>query len=189
MTKTYAALLRGINVSGHRKVPMAELRELLEGLGYDGVRTYLQSGNAVFSTASGAGEDELKDALEDAIEERFGFRVDCLVRDGDYLAAVAEACPFPAADLEGKQLHAVYYSGPADPERFAAIDREAYLPEEFALGDRVLYLYAPDGLGRSKLSEAVSRPSVVKGLVATARNWNTVLKLVEMTREESTREE
>ncbi|MFB7406262.1 DUF1697 domain-containing protein [Streptomyces sp. NPDC056202] len=182
--KTYAALLRGINVSGHRKVPMAELRPLIEGLGHTDVRTYLQSGNAVFTTESGAGEDELATALEDAIEERFGFRVDCLVRGGDYLAAVAEACPFPAAELEGKQLHAVYYSGPVDPERFASIDREAYLPEDFALGDRVLYLYVPDGLGRSRLGDVVSRPAVVKGLVATARNWNTVLKLIEMTRQD-----
>ncbi|OKJ62135.1 hypothetical protein AMK27_14715 [Streptomyces sp. CB02009] len=182
--KTYAALLRGINVSGHRKVPMAELRPLVEGLGHTGVRTYLQSGNAVFTTESGAGEDELATALEDAIEERFGFRVDCLVRGADYLAAVAEACPFPAAELEGKQLHAVYYSGPVDPERFASIDREAYLPEDFALGDRVLYLYVPDGLGRSRLGDVVSRPAVVKGLVATARNWNTVLKLIEMTRQD-----
>ncbi|MFC9395371.1 DUF1697 domain-containing protein [Streptomyces sp. NPDC057027] len=184
MTKTYAALLRGINVSGHRKVPMAELRSLLEGLGHTGVRTYLQSGNAVFATDTGAGEEELRAALEDAIEERFGFRVDTLVRDGDYLAAVAAACPFPAAELQGKQLHAIYYSGPADPERFAAIDREAFLPEDFALGDRVLYLYAPEGLGKSKLGEVVSRPSVVKGLVATGRNWNTVLKLIEMTHED-----
>ncbi|MFD9241224.1 DUF1697 domain-containing protein [Streptomyces sp. NPDC059556] len=182
--KTYAALLRGINVSGHRKVPMAELRPLIEGLGHTGVRTYLQSGNAVFTTESGAGEDELATALEDAIEERFGFRVDCLVRGGDYLAAVAEACPFPAAELEGKQLHAVYYSGPVDPERFASIDREAYLPEDFALGDRVLYLYVPDGLGRSRLGDVVSRPAVVKGLVATARNWNTVVRLIEMTRQD-----
>ncbi|MFE2559221.1 DUF1697 domain-containing protein [Streptomyces sp. NPDC059352] len=183
MAKTYAALLRGINVSGHRKVPMAELRSVIEGLGHRNVRTHLQSGNAVFTTDSASTEDELTAELEDAIEGRFGFRVDCLVRDGDYLAAVAEACPFPAAELEGKQLHAVYYSGPADPERFATIDREAYLPEEFALGDRVLYLYVPEGLGRSKLGDVVSRPAVVKGLVATARNWNTVVKLVEMTRE------
>ncbi|MGW6415398.1 DUF1697 domain-containing protein [Streptomyces sp. NPDC055055] len=184
MTKTYAALLRGINVSGHRKVPMAELRDVLEGLGHRDVRTYLQSGNAVFTTDAAASEETLTAGLEGAIESRFGFRVDCLVRGGDYLAAVADACPFPAAELEGKQLHAVYYSGPADPERFASIDRDAYLPEEFALGDRVLYLYAPDGLGRSRLGEAVSRPAVVKGLVATARNWNTVLRLIEMTRED-----
>ncbi|MEV6201771.1 DUF1697 domain-containing protein [Streptomyces sp. NPDC051771] len=181
MTTTYALLLRGINVSGHRKLPMAELRELLEGLGHRDVRTYLQSGNAVFTTDGPASEETLATAVGQAIERRFGFTCDCLVRDGAYLTAVAEACPFPAAGLEGKQLHAVYYSAPVTPDRFAAVDAEAFAPESFALGDRVMYLYTPDGLGRSKLAEAVMRPSLTKDLVATARNWNTVRKLVEMT--------
>ncbi|MFF5505295.1 DUF1697 domain-containing protein [Streptomyces roseolus] len=181
MTTTYALLLRGINVSGRRKLPMAELRELLEGLGHRDVRTYLQSGNAVFTTDGPASETTLATAVEQAVAQRFGFTCDCLVRDAAYLAAVAEACPFPAADLEGKQLHAVYCSAPVTPDRFASIDPEAFAPEAFALGDRVVYLYTPDGLGRSKLAEAVLRPSVTKGLVATARNWNTVRRLVELT--------
>ena len=70
-----------------------------------------------------------------------------------------------------------------DAGRFAEIDQAAFLPEEFRLGDRVLYLYAPNGLGRSKLAEMLSRPRFNKGLIATSRNWNTVIKLVEMTRE------
>jgi uncharacterized protein (DUF1697 family) len=105
-----------------------------------------------------------------------------IVRDHAYLKAVAEACPFPAADLEAKQLHVTYFSAPVDADRFAGIDAAAYLPEEFRLGDRALYLYAPDGLGRSKLAEQLSRPRLTKGLIATSRNWNTVVKLVEMTR-------
>jgi uncharacterized protein (DUF1697 family) len=103
------------------------------------------------------------------------------VRDHAYLKAIADACPFPAADLEPKQLHVTYFSAPVDEDRFAAIDRDAHLPEEFRLGDRALYLYAPNGLGRSKLAEALSRPRLTKGIVATTRNWNTVLKLVELT--------
>ncbi|MEV7281411.1 DUF1697 domain-containing protein [Streptomyces sp. NPDC093111] len=181
MTKTYAALLRGINVSGRNKVPMAELRSVLEGLGHREVRTYLQSGNAVFATDREDSEDELAAALEAAIETHFGFHVPCLVRDHAYLAAVAAACPFPAAELEGKELHALYYSGPVTADRFAGIDQEAFLPEAFALGDRVLYLYVPRGLGTSKLADAVSRPSLRKDVTVTARNWNTVAKLVEMT--------
>ncbi|MEU3725223.1 DUF1697 domain-containing protein [Streptomyces sp. NPDC031705] len=180
-TKKYAALLRGINVGGNKKVPMAELRSLLEGLGHGDVQTYLQSGNAVFSSPQ-TDPATLARALEAAIEEHFGFRVACLVVDGDHLATVAEACPFPAADLEGRQLHATFFSEQPGPERFAALDAPAYLPEEYRLGDRVLYLYAPNGLGRSKLAEALARPAVVKGLDVTTRNWNTVLKLVELTR-------
>ncbi|MFB7089211.1 DUF1697 domain-containing protein [Streptomyces sp. NPDC056296] len=180
MTTKYAALLRGINVGGARKVPMADLRALLEGLGHDAVRTHLQSGQAVF--ASGHGDEEsLAAELTRAIEERFGFAVDVIVRDHAYLQAVAEACPFPAAELEARQLHVTYFSAPVDEERFEAIDGPAFRPEEFRLGDRALYLYAPDGLGRSKLAESLARPRVNKGLIATTRNWNTVVKLVELT--------
>ncbi|WP_328437928.1 DUF1697 domain-containing protein [Streptomyces sp. NBC_00444] len=177
---TYAALLRGINVGGSRKVPMAELRTLMEGLGHGGVRTYLQSGQAVFSSGHGD-EESLAAELTRAIEKHFGFGVDVIVRDHAYLKAVAEACPFPAADLEAKQLHVTYFSAPVDPDRFAEIDQAAYLPEEFRLGDRALYLYAPNGLGRSKLAEHLSKPRLNKGVIATSRNWNTVVKLVEMT--------
>ncbi|RST17892.1 DUF1697 domain-containing protein [Streptomyces sp. WAC05374] len=183
MTTRYAALLRGINVSGHKKVPMADLRALLTGLGHRDVTTYLQSGNAAFTSATGADEDTLATELEAAIEKHFGFRVDCLVRGGPYLRAVADACSFPAAGLQPKQLHVTYFSGPVTPDRFAGLDQAAFLPEEFRLGDRALYLYAPDGLGRSKLAEALARPALLKGVTATTRNWNTVLKLVELTGE------
>ncbi|MGW4277002.1 DUF1697 domain-containing protein [Streptomyces seoulensis] len=141
---TYAALLRGINVGGNRKVPMA------------------------------------------AVEERFGFRADVIVRGHACLRAVAENCPFPAAELRPGQLHVTYFSGPVEAARFAGIDRPAFLPEEFRLGDRALYLYAPDGLGRSPLAAQLSRPRLAEGLIATSRNWNTVLKLVELTAPERT---
>ncbi|MFF9028301.1 DUF1697 domain-containing protein [Streptomyces iakyrus] len=180
MTTTYAALLRGINVGGSRKVPMADLRTLLADLGHEDVRTHLQSGQAVFSSGHG-GEESLAGEIAQAIEKRFGFRVDVIVRDHAYLRAIAEACPFPAADLAPKQLHVTYFSAPVTPDRFAEIDQDAYLPEEFRLGDRALYLYAPNGLGRSKLAEHLSKPRINKGVIATTRNWNTVVKLVEMT--------
>ncbi|MEU2747239.1 DUF1697 domain-containing protein [Streptomyces collinus] len=180
MTTTYAALLRGINVGGSRKVPMADLRTLLADLGHDDVRTYLQSGQAVFSSGHGS-EQSLAGEIAQAIEKRFGFGVDVIVRDHAYLRSIADACPFPAADLEPKQLHVTYFSAPVTPERFTEIDQDAYLPEEFRLGDRALYLYAPNGLGRSKLAEHLSKPRINKGVIATTRNWNTVVKLVEMT--------
>ncbi len=176
----YAALLRGINVGGSKKVPMADLRTLMEGIGHGSVRTYLQSGQAVFAAGHGD-EDSLAAELAEAVERHFGFSVDVIVRDHAYLKAVVDACPFPAAELEARQLHVTYFSAPVDEERFAEIDRAAHLPEEFRLGDRALYLYAPDGLGRSKLAERLSKPRVNKGLIATTRNWNTVVKLVELT--------
>lgn len=176
----YAALLRGINVGGHKKVPMPELRALLTELGLGDVRTHLQSGNAVFDSDRGD-EDSLAADIAAALVRRFGFSVDVLVRDGAYLRAVADACPFPADALEAKQLHVTYLSEPVGPEQLASVDPSAYAPEDFKIGDRVLYLYAPDGLGRSKLAVALGRPSLLKGVVATTRNWNTVTKLMELT--------
>ncbi|WP_461079160.1 DUF1697 domain-containing protein [Streptomyces deserti] len=179
MTTTYAALLRGINVGG-KKLPMAGLRTVLEGLGYDDVRTYLQSGQAVFVPDHGD-EESLAAEITHAIEKHVGFGVDVIVRDHAYLKAIAESCPFPAADLEPRQLHVTYFSAPVDAGRFAEIDQAAYLPEEFRLGDRALYLYVPNGLGRSKLADHLAKPRINKGLIATTRNWNTVVKLVELT--------
>ncbi|GAA5045414.1 DUF1697 domain-containing protein [Streptomyces similanensis] len=177
---TYAALLRGINVGGNRKVPMAGLRALIAELGHGAVRTHLQSGQAVFTSDRGD-EEALAAELTAAVEERFGFRAGVIVRGHAYLRAVAENCPFPAADLQPGQLHVTYFSGPVEAARFAGIDRPAFLPEEFRLGDRALYLYAPDGLGRSPLAAQLSRPRLAEDLIATSRNWNTVRKLVELT--------
>ncbi|GAB3819832.1 DUF1697 domain-containing protein [Micromonospora zhanjiangensis] len=180
VTTRYAALLRGVNVSGRKKVPMTELRAVLEGLGHGDVRTYLQSGNAVFSSGAGD-EDALAAELERAVEEHFGFPVRCLVRSGRYLRAIVEACPFPAGELEGRQLHVTFFSGPVDPKTVAPLDAATFRPDELRLGDRALYLYAPNGIGRSKLAEALAKPATFPGLTATSRNWNTVRKLVELT--------
>jgi uncharacterized protein (DUF1697 family) len=196
MTTTYAALLGAVNVGG-RRVPMAELRDVLRGLGHTDVRTYLASGNAVFAGGGdgddggdgggGGGRDDgaldaIAATIEAALKDRFGFEVPCLVRTGGYLRAVLDACPFPADELAGKQLHAIFYSAPVAADRFAGIDRQAFLPEEFALGDRVLYLHAPGGVGRSPLSAALSKcAGRLKDIRGTGRNWNTVKALAEMT--------
>lgn len=183
-TDTYVALLAAVNV-GKRKVPMADLRALLADLGYRDVRTYLASGNAVFSTA-----DHDHDAhdpaaiaarISAALASNFGFDVPCLVRTGEYLSAVIAACPFPADTLEGKQLHAIFYSTDVTADRYADIDQAVFLPEQFRLGEQVMYLYAPGGLGRSELAAALAKPAGrLRGILATGRNWNTVKALAEM---------
>lgn len=183
----YAALLSAINV-GKRRIAMAELRELLSGLGYRDVRTYLASGNVVFTVddadagSADGGEDALAAKISAALKERFGFDVPCLVRGHAYLKAVLEACPFPADEIAGTQLHAVFYSADGAADRYADFDRQAFLPEEFRFGDRVMYLYVPDGLGRSPLAVALAKPAGrMRGIEATSRNWNTLKALLEMT--------
>ncbi|MGW7514958.1 DUF1697 domain-containing protein [Streptomyces sp. NPDC054796] len=173
---TYAALLRGINVGGHKKVPMAELRALLGALGWTDVRTYLQSGNAVFTT----GDRDPGPLLERALAERFGFEVRALIRTGEALRATAAACPFPADALDPSKLLVLFLDGDPGPAHFADLDAAAYAPDEFRhIGD-VLYAYFPDGMGRSKLAAKLNaeRP----GATSTGRNWRTLRKLIELTR-------
>jgi uncharacterized protein (DUF1697 family) len=177
----YAALLSAINV-GKRRIAMADLRQVLGDLGYEDVRTYLASGNAVFTATGGDDEDAIAAKISVALKDRFGFEVPCLVRGNAYLNAVLDACPFPADEIAGTHLHAIFYSVEGAAERYADFDQAAFLPEEFRFGDRVMYLHVPDGLGRSPLAVALSKPaSRMKGIEATGRNWNTLRALVEMT--------
>ncbi|WP_326596054.1 DUF1697 domain-containing protein [Streptomyces sp. NBC_01803] len=174
---TYIALLRGINVGGDRKVPMAELRELLTGLGHGRVRTHLQSGNAVF-TAPDEAPETLTGKLADAIEARFGFRVSCLVLTADRLRATAGRCPFPAEELDPAKLVVVFLDRPAAEHPLAAADPAAYAPDVFRLGEREIFAWFPNGMGRGRLGAAVSAPG--KDYTVTARNWRTVRTLLEL---------
>ena len=176
---TYVALLRGINVGGHRKVPMVELRQVMDGLGWTDVRTHLTSGNAVF-TAGERSTAELAAELEAAIAGHFGFPVACLVRTAGELRAAADACPYPAADLDPARLLVLFLDRAPDAGRLAAVDPAAFAPDEFRAGERELYCWFPNGMGRSKLPGALE--AACRGRTVTGRNWRTVTKLLEMVR-------
>lgn len=180
-TVRYAALLRGINVGGHRRVPMAELRALLADLGYREVVSYLQSGQAAL-TAADEDEESVASRIRQGLDDRFGAGIDVIVRSHDYLRRVADDCPFPTADVEGKHLHAAFFAAPPDPAPFGQLDCAAFLPEQFRLGERVLYLWLPHGIGRSALAGQILKPRFVgREASVTVRNWNTVTRLVELT--------
>ena len=164
----HVALLRGINVGGHNKMPMADLRALLDDLGYDEVETVLQSGNAGFRAPKVDAAD-----IERAIRDRFGFDVRVLVRTGAELARVVEENPFTEALEVPKNLHVWFLDREPAP---LDLDADAIAPDRVALGKRELYVWYGDGMARSKLSRHLDEKKL--GVAATARNWNTVLKLV-----------
>lgn len=184
---THVALLRGINVGGAGKLPMAQLREVLEGLGHRDVATYIQSGNAVFSPGSRAGPQALARALEDAIEAAAGFRPATVVLTAAELAAVRDANPFPEV-TEPKQLHAGFFPGPPGPTYAAGTRAAQQLAHEQGSHDRVVvdgavvYLHTPDGIGRSRLAELLGRVKDEHGakVLGTFRNWATVTKLLDL---------
>ena len=169
----FVAFLRGINVGGHRKVPMAELRGLCAAqLGHKGVRSYIASGNLVF-VAEGTAEKIARD-LTDLIKQHFGFDVPVLVFDRAALEAVLASCPFPLDS--GKAVHGFLCFDPPQLD-MAQVDNLRAANEELVVTGQTIWLLAPDGIGRSKLAEKLN-PKVE----VTARNLNTLLKMVELAR-------
>jgi len=176
----YVALLRGINLGGHHSLPMATLRETLEAAGCADVRTYIQSGNAVFRHDE---EDEarLRELLEAAIGDTGGFAVPVMLRTADEWASTVAANPYAAGVPSGggaadpKALHVVFLSAAPSAGVLDALDLGRFAPEELTSIGRELHLWLPGGMGRSKLAAALTDRKL--GAVATARNWNTVKKL------------
>ena len=170
----YVALLRGINVGGHRPVPMDALRDVVTSLGHADVATYIQSGNVVFGSR-GREARTLADELELAILGAFGFGVDVVVRSGDELAAIVAGNPFLDEVADTKALHVAFGREPIEDGR--PIDR-TFEPDAVSVGSGVIYLHAPGGFGRTKLTDAFLRR--LAGSSVTTRNWNTVTKLAEL---------
>lgn len=168
----WVLLLRGINVGGHAKLRMSDLKAILATLGAQHIETYIQSGNAVFTGVIDArGFARL---LEDEIQAQNGFRPQALVLSGESFAEILGACPWPEAKADPTSSHIWFLADqPPTPEleKLAALATKS---ERFALGDRAFYLHAPDGIGRSKLAANAER---LLGVPATARNINTVMKL------------
>ena len=163
-----AILLRAVNLAGTNKISMAALKDLLQRNGYKDVATYLQSGNAVAS-----GDVRSKD-IEKLIEAEFGHRIDVLTRSHAELEKIVAANPFPEHADEGARLAV----GFCDKAPSVSIDKDAYPPDEIIVKGKNVYLWFPGGMGRSKLSLAFGKKL---GVISTVRNWNSVLKLAELT--------
>lgn len=169
---TYVALLRGVNVGGHRKVPMAELRAALEAAGFDRVRTYIQSGNVVLDSDRDAAA--VAAVIAAVIAEAFGHTVPVMVRSGADLDRVVGADPFAGRGLDESKVTVTFLSGPA-PD-LAVPDGQR---EEARVDGTEVWVYYPDGMGRSTL-ERTGFWKPLGGLDATTRNLRTVRKLRDM---------
>lgn len=172
--KTCIAFFRGINVGGHHSLPMRELVEILENMGLENVRTYIQSGNVVFQSTKHLSAAVSTD-ISLAVENVKGFKPGVLLLSPKEFQTAIDECPFSSD--EGKLLHFFFLSEmPEEPdlESLEALKSET---EEYRLINKVFYLYAPDGVGRSKLASKVEK---AMGVPVTARNWNTVRKVLSL---------
>ena len=174
---TWIALLRGVG-GGIRPLSMRDLVTALEGIGLKDVRTYIQSGNIVFSGAKPAARLAIE--IEGCIEKKFGFHSKTFVLSVPELRRAAAGNPFPQADEKPQSLHLFFLAKPAKAAQLAAMSELKAKSEQFVLTNKVLYFYAPEGFGTSKLAAKAGR---LLGVDTTARNWRTVGKLLEMTKE------
>ncbi|HUF38612.1 MAG TPA: DUF1697 domain-containing protein [Anaerolineales bacterium] len=171
------ALLRGVNVGGHNKVPMTDLRSLCTQLGWADVQTYIQSGNILFHAK---GEPAaLEKTLEMAIRDRMGFKIPVIVRTAADWAGYILANPFPgASEREPNFVHLLLSKFSPDPGAVEALQERAQGGERVALAAGALWVHYASGAGRSKLAPALL--DRLAGSPVTGRNWRTVLKVDEM---------
>lgn len=173
---SYVALLRGINVGRGNRVAMADLRELLTDLGYAGVSTYLQSGNAIFASDS-ADPTDVADRISAAITERLGLRLACLLRDRADIARVVAHNPLGPVATDLARSFVYFLADPTTTKTLADLDAAAYSPERLVVGPREIYLWCPDGVHDSPLARNVTDKRL--GTTVTARNFRTVAALLE----------
>jgi len=174
MPQTYIALFRGINVSGQKIILMKDLKTLFEKSGFGSVRTYIQSGNVLF-TAPDA--DGLAAAIETAVKKKYGFHAEVIIRTPGDLKKIIAANPFAHKEDTGK-LYVCYFKSAPSKEAVQSFAQLAFNGEEFSFAKTELYLYFPDGYGKSKLNNNVIEKKL--SVVSTARNWNTTNKLYEL---------
>ena len=174
----HVALLRGINVGGKHRLPMARLRELFEAAGATNVRTYIQSGNVALD-ATAANAKRIPAAVGQAIEDEFGFSCPVLTRTAREMRAVVEGNPWPRADEA--LLHVGFLADRPTKAAVASLDPDRSPPDEFVVIGREIYLHCPGGIARTKLGNAYLDKQL--NTAVTVRNWRTTRALLELASE------
>lgn len=173
----YAVLLRGVNVGGRNKIAMADLRRIMTELGYGDVKTHLQSGNAVIS--SGQAADRIAADVGNAITAQAGLRCAVLIRTGPELEEVVASNPLGKEPDNPSRYFVAFLSAAPDPAAAARLSGQEFGPDRAWVQGRHAYMWCPNGLSETRLTYAYLEKQL--GVVATARNWNTVRKLAVLT--------
>jgi uncharacterized protein (DUF1697 family) len=175
------SMLRGVNVVGRNKIKMEALRALYESLGFEDPLTFIQSGNVIFRT-KGKNSAALAKQIQNAIERQFGFRPEVILRTTDELRSAIAATPFPRRrNLEPSKILVTFLTAEPGPDVHGTLLGLKGYPEELHLKGRELYIYFPDGVGKSKLPW--SKVEKLVQTTGTARNWNSVTKMLAIAEE------
>jgi uncharacterized protein (DUF1697 family) len=172
----FLSLLRGVNVGG-KKVPMADLRNLYEELGFKNVTTYIQSGNVIFESKTAAGATSKK--IEKKIFETFGFSISVIIRTKEELVSIISKNPFlKEKNIAEEKLYVIFLAETPDPELTKKAIEADYGPERFVIKEKTIYLYCPVGYGEAKLNNNFFEKKLK--VAATTRNWRTTNILLGM---------
>ncbi|MEU0334665.1 DUF1697 domain-containing protein [Streptomyces sp. NPDC006193] len=174
MTK-HIALLRGVNVGGRTRIAMKDLRDLFTGMGFEAVRTYLQSGNVLFDAPGPRPAAALAAAVEKRIADDLGVSVTVLLRTAESLARTVARNPYLAREDDPAKLHVTFLAREPAAEQAARLETPAGETAVFTLVGDEIHLHVPDGYGRTKLDNAYIERRL--GIPATTRNWRTVTAL------------
>jgi uncharacterized protein (DUF1697 family) len=181
MTK-FIVLLRGINVSGQKKIKMSDLKSLFEDLSFSKVQTYIQSGNVIFS-AKEKSNKKLEHKISSAIKSKFGFDVQVIVVTPDEIEYVIRNNPFLKKKKESERLYVTFLSENPPAENMKKLNAVDYSPEEYIIDGRYIYMFAPNGYGKAKLNNNFIENKLK--VFGTTRNWRTVNKLFELSKSNS----
>ena len=174
----YVALLRSVNVAGHGRIAMQQLRGSFEALGYTGVTTYIQTGNVLFSTGSRS-QAAVVSAIEERLAEDFGDSPAVIVRTVPELRRVGTASPYAKAGADPSRHHVTFLATAPAPAALGSLTLPPSGRDELVVDGREVYVHTPDGYATTKLTGTFLERRL--GVVSTTRNWNTVTKLCELT--------
>lgn len=172
-------MLRGINVSGQKKIKMSDLESLYVKLGFQNVLTYIQSGNVIFNSGI-KDRAEIINIIENGITKKYKFHVPVTLRTRREISDIIKKCPFGSIDisLEGTRVLVTFLSARPPKDKLALIKKYIAASEELVPRGKEIYLYCPNGYGKSKLSNAFLENML--GVVATTRNWKSLQKLYDL---------
>lgn len=178
--ETYISILRGINVTGSKVIKMTDLEKIYHDLGFQDVKTYIQSGNVVFKSDAGLHPREISAQIEKEIQSRFGYIVPVIIRTPEELRSVISSNPFRHGDgTVAKKIYITFLEDIPLPENIEKIRSINFYPDRFSISGKEIYIDCAAGYGTTKLSNTFFEKSLKTR--ATTRNWNTVTKLLEMT--------
>ena len=175
---TFIALLRGINVGGHKKVPMAELRELLSNSGFENVQTYIQSGNVILESPDDNAQN-IEDIIQNAIFDHFGFEIPILVKTRQDLKRIFDMCPFPEKK-KLKSYFTILHNRPND-DLVKIASEKVYEGEEYLIINDCIYYFCEKGYGQAKFNMNFFERKLKTA--STSRNYRTMVKLLSLSSE------